>query len=379
MQRSQCCAAAKRPSQHCLEKVETKQIIVADKKQACERRGADLTSASVGDLFIFHESGNTAFPSQCEAAIVLSKLATYSALMSKPSHSPMVAVAFMLSATAFIAATMILAKTLGTDTLGPALHPLQISQGRFLFAFLGILSVAAVVRPTFTTRHWPLHLGRTFCGWCGVTLMFAAVAFIPLPDATAISFLNPVFGMLLAIPLLGERVGKWRWCAAFMALAGALILLRPGQGTFQLAGLLALAAAIILGLELIFIKKLADREPPFQILLTNNALGLCIATLAVLPFWIMPTLAQWGALISLGLLMAAAQACFVNAMARADASFITPFSYITLLFAVLYDAVIFAAYPDATSWLGAAIIICGAALLAWREAKAHRAMRKTRA
>ena len=68
------------------------------------------------------------------------------------------------------------------------------------------------------------------------------------------------------------------------------------------------------------------------------------------------------ALAALGVLMAAAQACFVNAMARADASFITPFSYITLIFAALYDGAIFGVIPDAISITGAIIILTGASL-----------------
>lgn len=287
--------------------------------------------------------------------------------MTIKTANPSLAIAFMLTATAFIAATMLFAKTLGTDTLGAPLHPLQISHGRFLFAFIVIASTAAILRPQLARPHWELHIGRTVFGWSGVTLMFAAVAFIPLSDATAISFLNPVFGMLLAIPLLGEKVGKWRWFAAFTALLGAMILLRPGEGTFQLAGLLALGAAILMGMELIFIKKLANRERPLQILLINNSIGLCIATLAVLPVWTMPTTGQWAALGALGALMAAAQACFVNAMARADASFITPFSYVTLIFATLYDLLIFDVWPDWVSILGALIILGGASVLAWRE------------
>lgn len=291
--------------------------------------------------------------------------------MTIRAANPALAVALMLSATAFIAATMLLAKSLGTDTLGPPLHPLQISHGRFLFAFAAIASTAMILRPRIANPHLGLHIGRTVFGWGGVTLMFAAVSFIPLSDATAISFLNPVFGMLLAIPLLGEKVGPWRWFAAFMALLGALILLRPGPDSFQMAGLLALGAAIIMGMELIFIKKLANREPSFQILLVNNAIGLCIASVAVLPVWVMPTMAQWGALAALGGLMAAAQACFVNAMARADASFITPFSYVTLIFATLYDLLIFDVWPDVISIIGAIIILGGASLLAWRERRAR--------
>ncbi|MDX8351108.1 DMT family transporter [Cognatiyoonia sp. IB215182] len=281
--------------------------------------------------------------------------------------NPSLAILLMLSATAFIAATTLFAKALGTDTLGKPLHPLQISHGRFLFAFMAISMATVALRPQLGRPDWRLHIGRTLFGWGGVTCMFAAVAYIPLSDATAISFLNPVFGMLLAIPLLGEKVGRWRWTAAALALIGAMVLLRPGAGTFQLAGLLALGAATLMGMEVIFIKKLANKEPAFQILLTNNALGLGIATLAVIPFWAGPTAAQWAALMGLGVMMAAAQACFVNAMARADASFVTPFSYMTLVFATLYDAAIFDVIPDWISIIGAAIILAGASLLAWRE------------
>lgn len=287
---------------------------------------------------------------------------------AKPQNNALAA-SLILLATAFIAATTLLAKSLGTDTLGPPLHALQISHGRFLFAFIALASVAAVLRPELSRPHWRLHIVRTSFGWGGVTLMFASVAFIPLADATAISFLNPVFGMMLAIPLLKEQVGRVRWSAAVLALIGALVLLRPTPDSFQPAALLALGAAVVMGMELIFIKKLAGRENPFQILLVNNLIGLCIASIAVLPVWHMPTGPQWGVLAGIGVCMAIAQTCFVNAMARADASFVAPFSYATLIFAALYDAIFFDVHPDAVTYLGAAIILTGALWLALREAR----------
>lgn len=271
-------------------------------------------------------------------------------------------------AAAFIAATTLMAKALASDSFGTPLHPLQISHGRFLFAFVAIASAAGLFRLRIEAPNLPLHAARTLCGWAGVTLMFAAVAFIPMADATAISFLNPVFAMMLAIPMLGEKVGRVRWSAAIMALIGALILLRPTPESFQPAALLALGAAMIMGLELIYIKRLSGREGPFQILFMNNLLGLCVATCAVLMVWQMPSAAQWALLAGIGFCMAIAQACFVNAMARADASFVAPFSYATLIFAALYDAAFYAVIPDAITWLGAGIILAGAIWLALREA-----------
>jgi len=275
----------------------------------------------------------------------------------------------IIAATAFIASATLIAKMLGTEALGPALHPFQISHGRFVFAFIAIAGAASVVRPELSRPHWRLHIGRTVFGWMGVTLMFASVAIIPLADATAISFLNPVFAMMLAIPLLGETVGRIRWVAAGIALIGALILLRPTPGSFQPGALLALAAAGAMGMELIFIKKLTSREAVFQILLVNNLIGVGISTLAVLPVWVMPTGPQWGALVLLGLVMICAQALFVNAMALGDASYVAPFSYATLVFATLYDFIGFGAVPDVISVLGAGIILSGAAMLAWREVR----------
>lgn len=288
-----------------------------------------------------------------------------------PSHNPRLAMILMICATAFIAATTLLAKALGTEALGDPLHPVQITHARFLFAALSLGTAALILRPKFAAVDLKLHVMRTTCGAAGVTLMFAAAAFIPLADATAISFLNPVFAMVFAIFLLGEKVGPIRWCAAGIALVGAVILLRPGSGAIAPGALLALGAALILGLEITFIKRLSGREAPFQILLVNNAIGLVIATLAVLFVWEPPTAQQWFALAGVGVLMAAAQTCFLNSVARADASFVVPFSYGTLLFAAIYDAAIFGVIPTSVSLLGAGIIIAGAALLTWRQALAR--------
>ncbi|MEM8631341.1 MAG: DMT family transporter [Pseudomonadota bacterium] len=281
--------------------------------------------------------------------------------------------AFMLLASVFIAASTLCAKALGTEALGAPIHPLQVTFGRFLFAFIYLGTLTLIFRPALGRPNLKLHLLRTSFGWLGVTLMFAAAARIPLGDATAISFLNPVFAMVLAVLFLSEKVGWVRWSAAAVAFLGALILLRPGAGSLQTGALFALMAAAVLGCEIIVIKYLSGREAPFTILLTNNAIGLTIATLTALFVWVWPDPRQWLALAGVGVFMAMAQLCYVNSLSRADASFAVPFSYATLVFAAIYDGVLFATWPDALSLLGAATILAGAALLAWREARLGRA------
>lgn len=285
------------------------------------------------------------------------------------NHNPPLAATLIAVACAFIALTTLIAKALGTTQFGTPMHPFQIVFGRFFFAFSTFAIAVAIFRPRLQRPHLPLHFARTFSGWGGLVLMFASVAHIPLADATAISFLNPVFGMIFAIPLLGEKVGKWRWLAAVIAFVGAVILLRPTPDSFQPAALFALGAALVLGFELNIIKKLTRRENPFSILLVNNGIGVGIATTAAVWVWIWPTPQQWALMALLGCAMAVAQTCFVNAMARADASFVAPFSYGTLIFAAVYDVLFYDVIPDAVTVLGATIIITGALLLAWREGR----------
>jgi len=198
-------------------------------------------------------------------------------------------------------------------------------------------------------------------------LMFASASMIPLTDATAISFLNPVFAMLFAVYFLKEKIGKYRWLAVFLALTGSFILLRPSNNTFQIAGLLALFAAVLMGCELILMKIITKKENSFQILIINNSIGFIVSISAAYFIWQQPTLYQWIALISLGLLMICAQAFYINAIALADASYIAPFSYMTLIFVTFYDFALFDEIPDYISLIGISIILTGAILLAWRE------------
>jgi drug/metabolite transporter (DMT)-like permease len=272
----------------------------------------------------------------------------------------------MVGASAIIAAVSLLAKALGRGVGGEALHPLQIAAGRFLSA-LALVSVISIwQRPRFAGAAWRVHAGRSLCGWAALSLLFAAVTRMPLAEATAISFLSPLAAMVLAIPLLGERVGPVRWSAAAIAMVGALVLIRPGTAAFQPAALMALASALFMGMEAILIKRLSGTEPPLRILLINNAMASLLGVVAASFVWITPSPVQWLMMAGLGSMLGA-QILFIQAMRATDASYVMPFFYATLVFAALYDVALFGEWPDLWSQIGIAIIVSGAMLLAWRE------------
>lgn len=286
-------------------------------------------------------------------------------MSSTPKSNTRYGVAAMLVATGFIAGSTMTAKILGTGEA--PLHPFQISAGRFFFAFCALLIASLFLRPKFQSPNIPLHIGRALFGWLGVTGMFAAASKIPLADATAISFLNPVVAMILAIPLLGEKVGRIRWTAAGFAFLGVLLLVKPGSSAFHPAALIALAAACFMGLEITIIKKLTLTDRPLQILLINNAIGTLIACAVALFVWQTPTLIQLLLMAMVGILMVTAQTFFIQSMRSGEASLMVPFSYATLLFAGLYDLILFNVLPDTLSLIGAAIILLSGIVLAVRE------------
>ena len=288
-------------------------------------------------------------------------------------HNPAIAVLSMIACAALVAMTTLLAKFLGQDILGPEpLHPLQVSAGRFIFAWLTLLPFVLWRRPRFKGARWTLHGARSLCGWAGVSCMFAAAAAMPLADATAISFLNPIIAMVLAIVLLGERVGPWRWGAAAISLIGAALLIRPGTDSFQAMALVALAAALFMGFEVIFIKMLTNSEFPLRILFINNTIGAVLSLGAAAFVWTPPSSEQWLALAAIGMIMVSAQTMFINAMRQADASFAMPFFYATLVFAAVYDIIAFSVVPAALSIAGAVLVIAGAIVLGWREGRVGR-------
>ena len=286
-------------------------------------------------------------------------------------------IVLVLVSVALFALLSLVAKLLGTDTLGPPLHPMQISAARFIVALLFLSTVVLIKPVSFDQVPWGLHLRRGIAGWCGVTCLFTAAIVMPLADATAISFLSIIVTLGLSVFMLKERAGPRRWGAAMIALIGALLITRPGTSAFQPVALIALLAAVFIGFEIIFIKQLSGREPVLRILIINNMIGATISAVVIGFVWQAPTAAQWLLIILIGFLMIGVQATNILAMQRGDASFVAPFWFATPAFAAVYDYLAFSQTISTPSGLGILLIISGGIFISWREhsAKQKQTMR----
>ncbi len=271
----------------------------------------------------------------------------------------------MIFVSLFIGGTTMIAKVLGTDLLGKPLNPMQISHSRFLFAFILIFLFFLKTKSKIIQPNHKLHFSRSFCGWIGITILFGTSILIPVSDATALIFINPIFTMIFAIPLLGETVKTTKWFAVAITFIGAIVLIRPENYLLeiQFVYILLIFGALALGLESIFIKILTIEEKPEQILLINNGIGLMISSIPIYFIWISPNIKQILALFFVGALMLCAQICFIQAMKKSEAHFVAPFFYFTLIFVCIYDFFIFQILPDKISIIGTTLIIVGGIIL----------------
>ena len=122
-----------------------------------------------------------------------------------------------------------------------------------------------------------------------------------------------------------------------------------------------------MGFEIICIKYLSNKEDLFRILLINNAIASIICSLSLPFIFKMPNINELITLIAVAVCFLLGQIFFLNSMKRADASFVMPFFYSTLIFVVILDYLIFSYIPDWVSFLGCFIIIVGALIISLKE------------
>ena len=128
--------------------------------------------------------------------------------------------------------------------MAPDIEVFQIVFLRNAFAVFFMLPwLISVGLSGMRTKQIGRHVFRGFMSSTNVTLLFAAVALIPIADMSAIGFLQPVIASAIAGFVLGEVVSRYRWLAIASGFAGALIVIRPGFGEFNLGIAFALGSA----------------------------------------------------------------------------------------------------------------------------------------
>ncbi|MDI1285019.1 MAG: DMT family transporter [Reyranella sp.] len=196
---------------------------------------------------------------------------------------------------------------------------------------------------------------------------FSAVKSIPVAEAISVTFVAPLAVVLLAWPLLGERITMFRLAAVVVGFTGVLIVIRPGSAVFQWASLLLLGSAICYAVYQILIRRLAGIDAPATSIFYSVLLGAILMSLW-LPFvWKTPVAwTDWALLCSLGLFGALGHYCVAKAMTYASANFVAPFNYTQMIGSVIVGYLMFAEVPDFYTWLGTAVIVGAGLMVGWQ-------------
>ena len=225
------------------------------------------------------------------------------------------------------------------------------------------------------TKRPGSHVARCLLGCLAMFASFASLKFLPLSHASIIGYLAPVLAVALAAVFLREMVSNARWFAVIFGLIGVLILVLPSANSADLdrdylIGVgLALTMAVFTAGAKIQIRSLALTENAGAIAF-YFALTCTVAGLGTWAFgWVSPTWEQLGLLICTGFAGGIAHIMMTLSYQHSEVSKLAAFEYLSLVFAVLADALFFDILPEPIFYVSAALIICATLVVALKDTR----------
>jgi drug/metabolite transporter (DMT)-like permease len=264
--------------------------------------------------------------------------------------------------------------------LGDAIPLGEVVFFRSAFAVVPVIAIYAARRELMaavrTARPFG-HVGRGLISILGMFLSFAALARLPLADASAISFATPLITVALAALVLRERVRIYRWTAVGIGLFGVVLTLAPyldvtqviarGTAMQAIGASCAFAGACSNAFAAIQTRRLTDSETTSSIVLYLSIIS-ALAGAATLPFaWATPTQTELATLIAIGLIGGVSQIVLTESYRWAPTSLIAPFDYTSIVWAFVLGYAMFGEIPSSLVFTGAVIIAAAGLFVIWRE------------
>ena len=243
--------------------------------------------------------------------------------------------------------------------LSATMSAFEIMFFRALIGFLFVVPWAVRVGPAgWRPRRFALVTVRSVLLFGAVLAWFVAIAMIPVSDAVAVQFTIPLFVVLAAGPVLGERIGPRRALVVVAGFAGALVVIRPGFVEVSPAVLLVLLSVVLYVAVHLITKVMAGEVSGSLLVFHMNfmmaPLGLAFAV--ALGGWTTPSWADMPWLVVVGVTGALAHIFMTRAYRAADASFVEPIDFLRLPLTALFGWVLFGETSDLWTWAGAVII-----------------------
>lgn len=281
------------------------------------------------------------------------------------SNRPLIGVALMIAAMMLLPFLDVVAKFLGQQ----GMPVMQIVWARMAFGALLTLPFVlrhggpAAIRPDqpwYHTLRSALLIAATF-------LFFSALKHLPIADALAIFFVQPLILTAISPFILGEKVGPRRWAAVCVGFIGTLIIIRPGMAEVNPGTWLAFGAGAALACYFAMTRRIAGRAPAMVTTFHTSLIGTLLTTALIIAPWQAPSPTQWAMLFLIGLIATAGHYCIVRAYDHAEASLLAPLAYTEMIMATLVGWWFFGDLPDGYTLLGVSILIACAIYISVRE------------
>lgn len=227
----------------------------------------------------------------------------------------------------------------------------------------------------FKSQQLPVQILRGLNSSLILSIGFYTITVLPLAQLTSISFSRPLFVLVLAALFLGERLRLFRSAATVVGFIGVLVIVRPGAD-MDPAVLLALLTAMLIAVNLIFVKLLVRTDRTETLIFYTAFIQAIVLAIPTVFVWVTPTWEAFGYVLGVTLCGTLMQTCVVRAHRIAEASALAPFDYSRLLFASLLGYFVFAEVPDDWTWVGAAIVMAATFYIVRREVKLTREIQK---
>ncbi len=290
---------------------------------------------------------------------------------SLTSHRPVLAVVLKLSALFLFTAMSALVKALSED-----FPPGEMVFFRSVFAIPVIiiwLTARGELAHGFVVKKPMGHFWRGVLGTTAMGLTFTGLSLLPLPEVTAIGYATPIFTLILAALMLGERIRMIRIGAVAIGLLGVLVMLWPRLGSAEMEFTATIGALCVLGATLargfvqIHIRQLVQVDHPAAVVFYFSVTASVLSATTIFFGWTMPNWEQAAILIAMGLIGGVAQILVTSSYRFGQASMLAPYDYTSMLFAIIIGYFWFDELPTISILIGAALVIAGNVVVIWRE------------
>ncbi len=207
-------------------------------------------------------------------------------------------------------------------------------------------------------RNWRAILIRAIAEMVSTITFLTALSHMPLANITAILQSLPLTVTMFAALFLGETVRWRRWAAIIIGFCGVLIIIRPSGEGFDSYAILALVTVMIITIRDVVTRKI-DKSVPSLFVALISAIPVCFYAggMTVYNGWTPLGDTTWLAMGGAALAITSGYLFAVMAMRNGDISFVTPFRYTGMVWAILFGFLLFGNLPDQTTVLGTLIVV----------------------